>query len=172
MEKYYLDLVTQKPVCIKGKSATDIAAKVDLTTMKEINIDEYQELNLVLLKKEKLNAINKQAQQFIDEVANIDSTPNFERETWQEQETEAKAWKKNNQASTPVLELIARTRGVDLNQLREKAYQKALAYRQISAVTAGQRQRYEDMLNAAQTESEVKAIVPIFIMGEVKNEQN
>lgn len=165
MEKYYLDIITQQPICLTGNKLSDITAKVDSVTMQEIDFTEYQALNLAIAKKAKLCTINKQAQKFIDDVAKIDSTPNFERETWQEQEAEAKAWKKNSQASTPVLELIARTRGVDLNQLREKAYQKALAYRKITALIAGQRQRYEDVLDAAQTEAEVKAIVPIFTMG-------
>lgn len=162
MEKYYLDLVTQKPVCIKGKSATDIAAKVDLTTMREINIDEYQELNLVLLKKEKLNAINKQAQQFIDEITNIESTPNFERETWSIQREEAKAWFEGNAEETPTLALIAQARGVPLDVLRQKAYEKAKAYQTVAAIIAGQRQAYEDRLNRAETLEQIRAIEPFY----------
>lgn len=143
---------------------SEITAKVDSATMQEIDALEYQALRLTLAKKAKLAIINKQAQQFIDEVAKIDSTPNFERETWQEQETEAKAWKQNPDVKTPVLELIAKVRGVDLDLLRERAYQKALTYRQITALIAGQRQRYEDILGVANTEAEVKKIEPIFTM--------
>lgn len=166
MEKYYLDLITQQPLCLKGNKLADITAKVDSGTMEEINLEEYQTLTLTIAKKEKLCTINKQSQQFIDEVAKIDSTPNFERETWQEQESEAKAWKNDANAQTPVLELIAKARGIELNLLREKAYQKAKNYRKITALIAGQRQRYEDELEAAQTIAEVKAIVPIFTINQ------
>lgn len=175
MDKYYQDLITQKPIHLQGNELRDIIDFVDVETMQEINLAEYQALNLAITKKEKLCSINKRAQQFIDEVAKIDSTPDFERETWQEQEAEAKAWKRDKNAETPVLEIIAKARGIDLEVLREKAYQKSLAYRQISALIAGQRQRYEDLLDKAQTLEDVKAIVPIFtgvdFLEENKNEK-
>lgn len=162
MEKYYLDLVTKKPLCIKGKSVSDIVAKVDLSIMREINTDEYQKLNLALIKREKLNTINKQAQQFIDEITNIESTPNFERETWSIQREEAKAWFGGNAEETPTLALIAQARGVPLEVLRQKAYDKAKAYQTVAAVVAGQRQAYEDRLNRAETLEQIRAIEPSY----------
>lgn len=53
-------------------------------------------------------------------------------------------------------------RGVPLDVLRQKAHEKAVAYQQVAAIVAGQRQAYEDRLNAAETLEQVQAIEPVY----------
>lgn len=113
-------------------------------------------------KSAKLADINQQAQAFINDLAKYDETPSFERDTWLEQAKEAKAWVADPDAQTPILELIAKMRGVSLDLLRQKAYDKAIAYQQVAAIVAGQRQAYEDRLNAAETLEQVQAIEPVY----------
>lgn len=113
-------------------------------------------------KSAKLAEINQKAQTFINDLAEYDKTPAFERDTWSIQRAEAKAWFADNNAATPTLDLIAQMRGVPLDVLRQKAYEKAVAYQQVAAIVAGQRQAYEDRLNAAETLEQVQAIEPVY----------
>lgn len=123
---------------------------------------EQQQAVILTEKSAKLAEINQKAQAFINDLAEYDKTPAFERDTWSIQRAEAKAWFADNNAATPTLDLIAQMRGVPLDVLRQKAYEKAVAYQQVTAIVAGQRQAYEDKLNAAETLEQVQAIEPIY----------
>ncbi|EFM88668.1 hypothetical protein appser4_21960 [Actinobacillus pleuropneumoniae serovar 4 str. M62] len=122
------------------------------------------DLQAVILtaKSAKLADINQQAQAFINDLTDYDKTPPFERDTWGIQRQEAIAWVKDNTTPTPTLEWISQTRGVPLNVLRQKAYEKAVIYQKVSSLMAGQRQAYEDRLNAAETLEQVQAIEPVY----------
>lgn len=109
-------------------------------------------------KSAKLREINQQAQGFINRLAKLDETPEFERETWSIQREEAKAWMADNSVETPTLATIAQMRGVPLDVLRQKAYEKAVVYQTVAAIVAGQRQAYEDRLAQAETLEQVQAI--------------
>ncbi|QLB16026.1 hypothetical protein A6B39_05230 [Mannheimia granulomatis] len=113
-------------------------------------------------KSVKLAEINQQAQAFINDLAKYDETPSFERDTWLEQAKEAKAWVEDPTAQTPTLTLIAQMRGIPLDTLRQKAYEKAMAYQTVAAIVAGQRQAYEDRLNAAESLEQIQAIKPVY----------
>lgn len=113
-------------------------------------------------KSAKLAEINQQAQAFINDLAKYDETPSFERDTWLEQAKEAKAWVADPTAQTPTLTLIAQMRGIPLDTLRQKAYEKAMAYQTVAAIVAGQRQAYEDRLNAAESLEQIQAIKPVY----------
>lgn len=113
-------------------------------------------------KSAKLAEINRKAQAFVNQLAHLDDTPEFERETWSIQREEVKAWFEGNAEETPTLALIAQARGVPLDVLRQKAYEKAKAYQTVAAVVAGQRQAYEDRLNRAETLEQIRAIEPSY----------
>ncbi|WP_244141771.1 hypothetical protein [Mannheimia bovis] len=113
-------------------------------------------------KSAKLAEINQQAQAFVNDLAKYDETPSFERDTWLEQAKEAKAWVEDSTAQTPTLTLIAQMRGIPLDTLRQKAYEKAMAYQTVAAIVAGQRQAYEDRLNAAESLEQIQAIKPVY----------
>ncbi|HBS18785.1 MAG TPA: hypothetical protein DD835_13360 [Halomonas sp.] len=83
-------------------------------------------------------------------VASIRSLyPDFERETWGDQEDEARAWTADNTAPTPTLTGIAEARGVTVEYLAPKVIQKADQYRALATSVAGKRQRLEDDIAAA-----------------------
>lgn len=128
-----------------------------------------QQAVILAEKSAKLAAINQQAQEFVNELAKYDETPAFERDTWLEQAKEAKAWFADKSAPTPTLDLIAQMRGVPQDLLRQKAHEKALAYQQVAAIVAGQRQAYEDKLNAAETLEQVQAINPAYQLPQGEN---
>lgn len=123
-----------------------------------------EKLQAVILseKSAKLAEINQKAQAYINELAEYDKTPAFERDTWSIQRDEAFVWFADKNAKTPTLDLIALSRGVPVEALRQKAYEKAIAYQQVAAIVSGQRQAYEDKLNAAETLEQVQAIEAVY----------
>lgn len=110
------------------------------------------------LKIEKLNEINAAYQQAI---ATLTPTyPDDERLTFDKQEQEARAWLADNSAPTPFVDAIAAGRQMDKAELVSRIIAKADAFALASGSLTGQRQRYEDMLDVAETADAVAAIVP------------
>ena len=127
-----------------------------------LNVSKQAEMlsaELVQAKQSKLSEMNTAAQSFIDQMTGANDTPEYERATWAAQGAEAKAWHADHTAATPTLDNIAKNRGVPTELLRQKAYEKTIAYEVLVSTIAGQRQRYEDQLNAAKNLDEVGAIV-------------
>ncbi len=122
-----------------------------------INDEKASEL-LAVAKTKKLKEINDAAQAYVDGIAKTYETPEFERDTWLTQRAEAIAWKQDPNNPTPTLESIAINRGVPLDILREKAYQKSVLFATLSSTIAGQRQKLEDRLMAAQSYEEIEQI--------------
>lgn len=123
---------------------------------------KLQQAAIFEAKSAKLAEINTKSQEYINQLTGYNDTPPFERDTWPVQREEAKAWFADNRTDTPNLARIALLRGVPLNELRNKAYQKAVAYEGISFDVAGLRQGYEDKLKAAQTLEQVQAIEVVY----------
>lgn len=122
-----------------------------------INDEKSTEL-LAVAKTKKLKEINDAAQVYVDGIAKTYETPEFERDTWLTQRAEAIAWKQDPNSPTPTLESIATNRGVPLDVLREKAYQKSVLFATLSSTIAGQRQKLEDQLMSAQSIEEIEQI--------------
>lgn len=110
------------------------------------------------LKIEKLNEINVLYQQAI---ATLTPTyPDDERLTFDKQEQEARAWLTDNSTPTPFVDALAAGRQMDKAELVSRIIAKADAFAVASGLLTGQRQRYEDLLDAASTAEDVVAIVP------------
>ncbi|MFC0918667.1 hypothetical protein ACFGWN_03580 [Pasteurella multocida] len=120
--------------------------------------DEKASELLAVAKIKKLKEINHAAQEYVDGIAKTYETPEFERDTWLTQRAEAMAWKQDPNNPTPTLESIATNRGVPLDILREKAYQKSVLFATLSSTIAGQRQKLEDQLMSAQSVEEIEQI--------------
>ncbi|MFC1140587.1 hypothetical protein ACFGXH_02950 [Pasteurella multocida] len=120
--------------------------------------DEKASELLAVAKIKKLKEINHAAQEYVDGIAKTYETPEFERDTWLTQRAEAIAWKQDPNSPTPTLESIATNRGVPLDVLREKAYQKSVLFATLSSTIAGQRQKLEDQLMSAQSVEEIEQI--------------
>lgn len=113
---------------------------------------------LAQAKAAKLAEINQAAQAFINQSASLDKVPDFEIRTWTIQALEAAAWHKAADAPTPTLDTIAAARGVPAETLKQKAYEKAAAFEQLTAHVAGLRQAAEDKIYAAKTPEDVAAV--------------
>lgn len=135
-------------------------ATLSVVDNKLVVIDAVVDLGLELgrAKSVKLTAAAQHAQAFIAQMAGLDTVPGFEQATWAVQAAEANAWAVDSTAATPMLSGIAAARGIDIDLLRSRALAKSVAYAALSASVTGQRQAYEDAINAATDIAAVDAI--------------
>ena len=113
---------------------------------------------LLEIKAAKLKEINIAYQEAI---ATLTPTyPDDERLTFDKQEQEARAWLADNSTSTPFVDALAAGRQMDKSELVGRIIAKADAFAIASGLLTGQRQRYEDLLDVAETPEAVAAIVP------------
>lgn len=131
---------------------------VSLTPPESVNINDLKSVKLVIL--------NAAAQAFINKHAGIDSVPEFEFASWAIQAAEAKAWQADKAASTPVLDGIATARGISADTLKAAALRKTLAYEQLAAHVAGQRQALQSKIEAAKTQAALDKIAVVFTLPE------
>lgn len=131
---------------------------VSLTPDESVNINDLKSVKLVIL--------NAAAQAFINKHAGIDSVPEFEFASWAIQAAEAKAWQADKAASTPVLDGIATARGMSADTLKAAALRKTLAYEQLAAHVAGQRQALQSKIEAAKTQAALDKIAVVFTLPE------
>lgn len=110
------------------------------------------------IKARKLEEINDAYQVAI---ATLTPTyPDDERLTFDKQEQEARAWLADNDTETPFVDALAAGRQMDKAELVSRIIAKADAFALASGSLTGQRQRYEDLLDVAETAEAVAAIVP------------
>lgn len=84
--------------------------------------------------------------------------PNFERQTFERQKQEAKTWEIDNLAPTPYIDILANNRQIDRTELIGRILSKAEQFEVLAFAIVGQRQRYEDLIEAAITVDELNAI--------------
>lgn len=112
---------------------------------------------LAELKTAKLAEINTAYQQAIAEMT--PGYPDDERLTFDKQEQEARGWLADNSFPTPFVDALAAGRRMNKVELVNRIIAKADAFAIASGLLTGQRQRYEDLLDAAKTTADVAAIV-------------
>lgn len=96
----------------------------------------------------------------------VSAYPKSELLTFDKQESEARAWQADNSAETPLVDMLAAGRQMDKAELVRRIIAKADAFALAAGYLTGRRQRYEDMLAAAQTAEAVAAIVPDYALPE------
>lgn len=131
-------------------------------TENHILVDGVWRLNKQALfldsKKNKLDELNIQAQEFINKYSGANLVPEFELATWALQSDEAQKWAADKSAATPILDGIATARGMDADKLKAIVLRKALAYSVLSAHVAGQRQALQSRIEVANTQADLDEI--------------
>ena len=90
----------------------------------------------------------------------VSTYPSAELLTFGKQETEARSWLADNTISTPLIDALVLGRGIDKAELVRRIIAKSDAFAVATGYITGQRQKYEDQLEAATTAEEIEAIVP------------
>lgn len=123
-----------------------------------------QPVSLLDRKQQALQQINWHYQQLAEQ--QIGQYPDFEIQTWQDQEREAityQAWLNAGSIGTapltPVLSAIVTARGIELTDLVTRVIANATAWRQLAPALAGQRQAMADQVMAATTAERVDTII-------------
>ena len=125
---------------------------------------EAPEKDLDTLRSDKLLEINGKYDAATSSI--VSTYPSTELLTFDKQEQEARAYSDDHSASTPFLSGLANARGITLDDLVGRVIRKSEAFASAVATLTGQRQRYEDQLNAAMTAEEITAIVPEYKLPE------
>ncbi len=116
----------------------------------------------------KLAELATAAQAFVDKHAKTDIVPAFEQETWAMQGAEARAWAEDDNAPTPVLDGIAKHRGIDRIVLIRAALRKTQQYEMLAACVAGQRQALQVQIERAKTQDDLAAVEIAFRLPETE----
>jgi len=118
----------------------------------EINANCYEDGAFIVkdfrtseeIEKNKRSSINEN---YENEVSKLTlGVPNSEISTWTKQESEARSYKIDNQAATPLISSLAEQRGVSLDYLADKIIEKADAYSIAIGTLTGVRQKAQDDL--------------------------
>ena len=78
--------------------------------------------------------------------------------SWDLQESEAKAYQSDPQASVPFIEGMATQRGITVDDLANRIITNSAAYKTLGSEVFGKRQKYFDQIEAATTLAEVEAV--------------
>lgn len=135
---------------------------VDKTKQAEVEKTAFQAAQAT-----KLAELANAAQAFVDLHAKTDIVPAFEQETWAMQGAETRAWVEDNNAPTPVLDGIAKHRGIDRITLIRAALRKTQQYETLAAGVAGQRQALQVQIEQAKTLDDLAAIELTFRLPEM-----
>lgn len=110
----------------------------------------YKIENNEIIKSERVDSnylLAKINQEFTNSVNNLTSSiPSSEIATWIKQESEAKAWLIDNNVSTPLIDAICTSRGVEKAYLVDKIILKADAYAVAIGTLTGERQKQEKLI--------------------------
>ena len=96
------------------------------------------------------------------------SYPESELRTFDKQEAEARALLADPATSAPLLTQLAAERGISVLELAQRVQKKADAFTVASGCIIGQRQKYKDVLDAARTAEDARAVVPAYAMPAVQ----
>lgn len=119
---------------------------------------------LAQAKADKLAEINAACDDFLAVLT--ESYPAREVLTFDQQKAEADAVLADPSAPAPMLTPLAAARGLGVTELAMRVRVKTEAFTAIFGYVIGQRQRYEDTLDAAETLEDVAAIMPEYTMPE------
>ena len=117
------------------------------------------------LKAIKLSEINSKYNEATSSL--ISTYPSTELLSFDKQEQEARAWLKDNNIETPLIDALAEGRQIDKADLVNRIINKSDLFAIQTGYLTGQRQHYEDQLELATTKEEIEAIIPEYKYYEV-----
>ena len=94
----------------------------------------------------------------------VETYPKTELLTFDKQEAEARSYNDDPTATTPFVDALAAGRTMDKAELVRCIIAKADAFSVAVGYYTGQRQKYEDMVKAAETAEAVTTIVPVYAL--------
>lgn len=162
--KALIDGQTQGKQIIADKTGNLVLIDPQPSAAHELNLDTLTweispEKQTALFAQQKEGLLNKLADK-ADKLKSglLVGYPQTEIESFYRQEKEALAKQANPKAETPMLEQIARVRGVPLDLLIEKVIEKSNQFAVAIGIIIGKRQQFEDRLLALKNPEELTAL--------------
>lgn len=146
-----------KALSTGGSVSVDSSGNLVIT---QLSNDQLAIQALNAAKGSKLSEINTKAQQAIDSING--TIPIYESNTWAIQLSEAQAWIEDNNANTPILNIISKNRNISIGTLANKVIQKSLSYNKQTANIIGQRSNYITALYSSTTVDQVTSIAVVY----------
>ncbi|WP_281773700.1 hypothetical protein [Haemophilus parahaemolyticus] len=140
--------VERGKICYSGKAPSEFHV-FNMDTKRFELSSEKQTAYLAERKETLLTTLANRADQLKNGL--LVGYPQTEIESFYRQEKEALAKQANPKAETPMLEQIARVRGVPLDVLIEKVIEKSNQFAVAIGIIIGKRQQFEDRLVAIET---------------------
>lgn len=164
-QDYYLELIagqSEGKIIVADESGNPILIEPQPTPFHQLVAEKWvisDENQTALLTQNKDKLIKKLA----DKTDNFKAQlligyPQAEIDSFYRQEAEAKAYKANPQANTPMLRQIAESRGIEFEELVEKVLEKAQQFANVIGAVIGIRQGFEDSILAAKSQEELEQI--------------
>ncbi|WP_424411432.1 hypothetical protein ACPEER_07315 [Pasteurella sp. PK-2025] len=164
-EQRYIELLNGQSagkIIVSDKSGNPILIDPAPSAFHELKNGEWKITKAK--QKEQLNAEKTRLILFtadkVDEMksALLTGYPQAEIDSFYKQEKEALAYKADNSADTPLLKIIAQTRGVQFELLVEKVLEKSNQFSQAMGAIIGQRQKFEDRILATESIEDLNVI--------------
>ncbi|HDR1103012.1 hypothetical protein [Pasteurella multocida] len=164
-EERYIELLNGQSngkIIISDKSGNPILINPAPSAFHELKNGEWKITKAK--QKEQLNAEKTRLVLFtankVDEMksALLSGYPQAEIDSFYKQEKEALAYKADNSADTPMLKIIAQTRGVPFDLLVEKVLEKSSQFSHAMGSIIGQRQKFEDRILATESIEDLTVI--------------
>ena len=160
MEEGVANITTELPVLKKGKWIFDPSTLIEepILPVDPVGPAEKPEATLDELKNLKLRELSIYTDSLVNDIGASQNIPMIEIQTWPVQMAEAQAWEYDNSAKTPILDTIAKTRGVGRSDLIHKTLVKSKAYNNMLAFVVGSRQALEDKILSVKTKEELSTV--------------
>lgn len=139
--------------------ALPACAAADAEHIATLTLDPDPSMMAKDARAERLRQANDEADELL---AVLDAAyPDREVLTWDQQAKEAEAIMADSEAETPLLQSLAASRGIDVQDLASRVLVKSSLYKQASGSIMGARQWVEDRLGEAQSHDDVLAVPTI-----------
>ncbi|HDR1113265.1 hypothetical protein [Pasteurella multocida] len=169
----FIEIEVESESILENKQLVKNGNKYMLVDKKPSDFYKWKNNKWVVDKEKQKEQLNTEKTRLILFTANkvdemksalLSGYPQAEIDSFYKQEKEALAYKADNSADTPMLKIIAQTRGVPFDLLVEKVLEKSNQFSQAMGAIIGQRQKFEDRILATESiedltviENEVKA---------------
>lgn len=144
------DLISKYPTIVTDLNNNKLSALSDILSKTNLTLDEYKNIANIRVNAEYdiiVNTITK------------DLVPNTEMLTWDTQQKEATDYLASKDVSKcPTISMIAKARGVSIDDLANKIIQKNTLYKTASAYIIGLRQKCQDEIQSATSQDELNNI--------------
>ncbi|MDC4237649.1 hypothetical protein [Pasteurella multocida] len=163
----FIEIEVESESILENKQLVKNGNKYMLVDKKPSDFYKWKNNKWVVDKEKQKEQLNAEKSRLINIIANradamksalLVGYPQTEIDSFYRQEKEALAYQADEKADTPMLKMIAQSRGVPFDLLVQKVIEKSNQFAVAIGVIIGQRQRFEDRILAAESVEQLSSI--------------